>query len=110
MSVRVLGLLKMVGCAVVGALLSGSARGCWCRERRAAGILGEIIKWALALPLVGFGIGLVELATGLPIQQADTAWQKAPGLREVPGGPGRRRSLPVGFPVGGLQGAGRLKP
>ena len=30
------------------------------------------------------GIGLIELATGRPIQQADAAWQTAPALVKYP--------------------------
>jgi hypothetical protein len=84
MSVRLLGFLKMAGCSAVGALLFWFRSGLLVQGAGGGGLLGEIIKWALALPLVGFGIGLVELVTGLPIQQADTAWQKAPGLVKYP--------------------------
>lgn len=84
MSVRLRGLLKMAGCTVVGALLFWFRSGLLVQGAAGGGILGEIIKWALALPLIGFGIGLVEVATGLPIQQADAAWQTAPGLVKYP--------------------------
>jgi len=84
MSVRVLGLLKMVGCLVVGGLLFWFRSGLLVQGAAGGGMLGEILKWALALPLVGFGVGLVELMTGLPIQQADAAWQRAPGLVKYP--------------------------
>ena len=82
MSIRMFGLLKMAGSALVGAglfwawslLLAPTAR---------AG-QGGMVKWLLALPLVGMLIGLIEVATGLPIQQAETAWQTAPGLVKYP--------------------------
>ena len=84
MSVRMLGLLKVAGCAAVGALLFWFRSGLLVQGAAGKGALGELIKWLLVLPVVGLGIGLIELATGLPIQQADTAWQKTPGLVKYP--------------------------
>jgi hypothetical protein len=82
MGIRMRALLKVVGCALAGAglfwlwslLLAPTARPGQ----------GGMVKWLLALPVVGMGIGLVELATGLPIQQAETAWQAAPALVKYP--------------------------
>ena len=84
MSVRMLGLAKVVGCAAVGALLFWFRSGLLVQGAAGGGVLGEILKWLLTLPLIGIGIGLVELMTGLPIQQAETAWQKTPGLVKYP--------------------------
>jgi hypothetical protein len=84
MSVRLRGLLKMSGCAVAGIALFWFRSGLLVQGAAGGGLLGELIKWLLVLPVVGAAIGLVELATGLPIQQADTAWQKAPGLVKYP--------------------------
>ena len=42
------------------------------------------MKWLLMLPVLGIAVGLIELATGMPIQQVDAAWQKAPGLVKYP--------------------------
>ena len=84
MSIRMRGLLTTVGCIVGGSLLFWFRSGLLVQGAAGGGILGEVIKWLLALPLIGTLVGLVELVTGLPIQKADAAWQQAPGIVKYP--------------------------
>ena len=82
MSVRMRGLLVTIGSVLVAAAMF------WFRPlvdvAGGGGALGGALKYLMGLPVIGMGIGLVELATGLPMQQADTGWQKAPGLVKYP--------------------------
>lgn len=82
MSIRLRGLLEVVGSTVVGLGLFWLWS--WLLAPTAQAGQGGMVKWLLALPVVGVGIGLVELVTGMPIRQADAAWQKAPGLVKYP--------------------------
>jgi hypothetical protein len=84
MTTRTRGLLLFVGSAVAGAvgywlLFPGlSARpGAFYGFRKTA-------AYALALPLVGGAIGLLEGTTGVPISRLDEGWQKLPAYVRGP--------------------------
>ena len=79
MSIRMRGLLILLGSLVVGlgayalvfhvGLSSGLAR---------------IARYPLALPLFGILVGALELTTGAPINRLDEGWQKLPAYVKAP--------------------------
>jgi hypothetical protein len=84
MGVRVRGLLVLLGSAVAGGALYFFQSGALLVAAR-GGVFGEVLKWVLALPLIGVGVGLVECTTGMPINKADESWQTLPAYVKYPG-------------------------
>jgi ABC-type branched-subunit amino acid transport system permease subunit len=41
--------------------------------------VADMLQYPLALPLVGLLVGMLEFATGVPINRLDEGWQKVPG-------------------------------
>ena len=80
MTIRTRGLLICVGslAAGVGAY--------WLVFHLLTTAWARMLRYPLALPLVGMLVGALELITGVPIQRLDEGWQKLPTYVKVPVG------------------------
>ncbi len=95
MTVRMRGLRTVLGSGIVGLGLY------WLLFHFVPKATGSIrLPGAIALPLVGVVVGLVELATGLPFTRVDQAWTRLPRWIQVPLGFVISVALLVGIVLG----------
>ena len=78
MSVRARGLWLFMGCTVA------AAAAFWLVFPLLSDDWKKAFAYSFALPVVGAVIGLLELATGSPIQKIDEGWQRVPGYVRIP--------------------------
>ena len=84
MAVRTRGFLVLLASLAAGGVLFFFRSGLLVQGAAGGGLIGEVIKWGLTIPLVFAGIGLVELAGGVPFTQADEAFQRQPAYLKAP--------------------------
>ena len=85
MTVRTRGFVIFLGSAVAGAALLGFRSG-FLLKAASAGLLGRVLQWLLALPLLGVAVGLLECATDMPLSRVDEGWQRLPLYVKLPAG------------------------
>ena len=78
MTIRTRGLLLLLGSLVAG--LGAYALIFHVLSKNSA----DMLRYPLALPLVGVLVGALEFGTGVPINRLDDGWQKIPGYVRVP--------------------------